>query len=253
MSDGLSGVKYTPASPEEDPEDCCPSDAVSLKMAYMTSSHGGGTIPFSGDTLRQGTTLPTPAAAKTTCPSSQAVLNVTHPYYDFQDSDDNDSDCEGGGGAGGCDSGDPSASSPGLLPNGNPSLNNHSAQYYPGSRQAYPTHQHHTPLSEKTSMDSSSGRQPQHSSEIRDTMELRGFSKSPLSRGSQAGSKGHCMCCMMCIFLLSTAGLGAVLALACAGKVELRSPDPKPSVVSHSNGGFKIDRLGDEKVTSQVS
>ena len=59
------------------------------------------------------------------------------------------------------------------------------------------------------------------------------------------------MCCMMCVFLLSTAGLGAVLALTYAGKVQLMPAAPRHT--SHSNGGFKIDRLGDEKVEVQVS
>ncbi|KAK7104946.1 hypothetical protein V1264_019582 [Littorina saxatilis] len=259
LSDGLAAVKYTPASAEEDPEDRF-SDTG--KLVYMTST---GSAPVNGDVLYQGRATTTMySSVSPPPPPISSTLNGTYPYYDYNDTDDNESE------VGGCDSGD-LCSSPSRLPNGTPLLPlNHSTQ----QQQQYNTHTsttnasnnptnhnhmhnnnssnhiHHPTLSEKTSVDSTTGYNRHHRhDELRDSRDL---SKSPLSRrSSRPGGKGRCMCCMMCVFLLSTAGLGAVLALTYAGKVQLMPSAPRHT--SHSNGGFKIDRLGDDKVLVQVS
>lgn len=234
LPDGLSGVRYTPASAEEDPEDSC-SDTS--KLAFLASV--GGTVPISGDVAYSTRTMSSSTAA--TSPPVSATINGACPYYDFQDTDENES--EGGG----CDSGG-DLCSPSRLPNGNPLLPNHSSHIHSNHNHMHHNN-HHPPLSEKTSVDSTGQHRHGHRhSELRDSRDL---SKSPLSRRSRPGSKGRCMCCMMCVFLLSTAGLGAVLALTYAGKVQLMPAAPRHT--SHSNGGFKIDRLGDEKVEVQVS
>lgn len=239
LSDGLSGVRYTPASAEEDPEDNC-SDTG--KLAFLSSLPGppvhGVDVAYSARTMSSSTAP--------TSPPVSATLNGTYPYYDFQDTDENESE----GGGGGCDSGDLCSPSH-RLPNGNPLLPNHSSSSHNNSNHNHTHHNnhHHSALSEKASVDSTGGQLGRHHrhNELRDSRDL---SKSPMSRRSRPGSKGRCMCCMMCVFLLSTAGLGAVLALTYAGKVQLVPATPRHT--SHSNGGFKIDRLGDEKVVVQV-
>ncbi|XP_076461716.1 membrane metallo-endopeptidase-like 1 [Babylonia areolata] len=271
--DGLSGVLYTPASAEDDLED---SLSDTGKLTYVTSR--GGTIPLNGDLSHHhhhlhghpagplsssvtSSTSTTTTCTTTTTPCPPPVRDTpsltSYPYYDFQDTD-NESD------GGGCDSAEPS--SPSRLPNGKPLLSDfpsphnhhhhlhHHNQQHHHNNHTYHNNPHlHAPLSEKISVDST-GRHNLHATEFGDSRDLRELSKSPLSRTSRAGGKGRFMCCMMCIFFLSTAGLGIVLALACAGKVQL-GPGPEhllhPSHVSHSNGGFQGNRLDGEKVLVQ--
>ncbi|KAL8561799.1 hypothetical protein ACOMHN_010733 [Nucella lapillus] len=235
-SDGLSGVRYTPASAEEDPEDIL-SDTG--KLTYVTSR--GGTVPLNGDcdgplSTSAVTTATTTATTLSSPPIRDTACVANYPYYDFQDTDN---ESEGGG----CDSAEPS--SPSRLPNGKPLLCDYPSNY------PLPHHNPHAPLSEKISVDSTGRHLP--GTEFEDSRDLRELSKSPLSRTSRAGGKGRFMCCMMCIFFLSTAGLGVVLALACAGKVQLGPHPEHPSHISHSNGGFQTDRLGEDKVLVQVS
>ncbi|XP_076458335.1 membrane metallo-endopeptidase-like 1 isoform X2 [Babylonia areolata] len=300
FADGLSGVRYTPTSAEEDPEDSCCSDTTTGgKLAFVrglggVSTAGGSpgcgslsgpgpgpgpeAAPMNGDVVHSsgGRSLSSSTAA-TSPPVSASLLNATFPYYDYQDTEDeNDESEEGeeegeeeeGGGCdivGGEDRPSPTSSSSTRLPNGHP--HQHSSTTTPmhhpyHDHQNNNHHQHHPHLGEKISGDSSDlyNNHPHHNNHHqhhnnqyqhhpqghRDSRILRELSKSSLSRRSaRAGGKGRCLCCMMCIFLLSTAGLGAVLALTYAGKVDL-GPDPSSSSSSsssstshtaHSNGG----------------
>jgi hypothetical protein len=231
-------------------------------------------VPPHGRTLSSSTYLSSPPPSAMTTGSCS-----TYPYYDFQDTDDND-DSE----MGGSNNGDLCSSLTGLKCNGGTGdggtlLSNHSSHHHPYShQQQHANHvgtacnntnslklNAHQTVCEKVNLDCSDSalNGGRHRHLMRgypgDSMgrESRDLSKSPLSgrSRSQRGSKGRCMCCMMCIFLLSTAGLGAVLALTYAGKVTLRPPDTQPHAthVTHSNGGTKLDRLGEDKSHIQVS
>lgn len=75
----------------------------------------------------------------------------------------------------------------------------------------------------------------------------RDLSKSPTSRGINHGNS-RCLCCMLLVFVLSTAGLTAVLVLMYLGKLQLA---PLPSVHSYNEEGRA--RLGEGALIREVS
>ena len=243
-ADPLPSVKYTAANRDDDLDDSLGSQDTLGKLAFITTDTGHNR------TLSSSTAVSSP-------PPSAMTMSSNNPYYDFHDTDDNDeSELCGADSNGDLCTPTPADSLTGLPCNGNGTIKSysHSYQNHNSNSLKHPNHNHHPSISEKTSCDSTLGRHrpPRHM----DMMDSRDFSKSSLTRrrGHDPGSKGRCMCCMMCVFLLSTASLGAVLALTYAGHVTLRPQDhaQRTSFVTHSNGGSKIDRLGDEKVITKV-
>nr|KAG5695083.1 hypothetical protein BaRGS_015059 [Batillaria attramentaria] len=234
-SDGLSSVRYTPAAMDEDPEDM---GSDSSKLAFISSCGA----PLNGDVVR------TLSTSTTTSPPASAT-SAAYPYYDFQDTDENESEgggCDigiGGGGGGGGNGGGGGVDYP-----YSPSHTQHPSQQSltkdPFHNNNHSNHNHHNHVH---SNHNSLEKDHMHSRNNSDMRDFRDLSKSPLSLSRRRrGGKGRCMCCMMCVFLLSTAGLGAVLLLIYAGKVELVPSWPENS--SHANGGCSIDRLEDQKV-----
>lgn len=78
-----------------------------------------------------------------------------------------------------------------------------------------------------------------------DWRDSRDFSKSPMSRTAPANSR--CLCCMLLIFILSTAGLSTVLVLMYMGMLEFAPSPPMQSFV----GQGRV-RLGDGALIREV-
>lgn len=215
--DPMAAVRYTPAAVDDDVDDAC---SEHNRLSFLSGP------PLNGDIVHSNFT-------PTTTPS--ATANSPYPYYDFQDTDDNES--EGAG----CEVSDPC--SPAILQHGGSCGVGVGVGVSVGGGG-------NNSLEKRPSRNSSSGSRHGHA-RYSERSDSRDLSKSPMSRASRTrGGKGRCMCCMMCVFLLSTAGLAAVLALTYAGEMQLTSVSTHHTA---NNGGVKTDRLEDEKVMVQVS
>ncbi|XP_025099041.1 uncharacterized protein LOC112566849 isoform X2 [Pomacea canaliculata] len=213
--DPMAAVRYTPAAVEDDVDDAC---SEHNRLSFLSGP------PLNGDIVHSSFT-------PTTTPS--ATANSPYPYYDFQDTDDNES--EGAG----CEVSDPC--SPASLQHGGSCGVGLGVGVSVGGGG-------NNSLEKRPSRHSSSGSRHGHA-RYSERSDSRDLSKSPMSRASRTrGGKGRCMCCMMCVFLLSTAGLAAVLALTYAGEMQLTSVSTHHTA---NNGGVKTDRLEDEKVMVQ--
>lgn len=84
--------------------------------------------------------------------------------------------------------------------------------------------------------------QPRHL----DWRDSRDFTKSPTSRAAQGNSR--CLCCMLLIFILSTAGLSTVLVLMYMGMLEFSAGSKAEAYV----GPGRV-RLGDGALVREVS
>lgn len=77
------------------------------------------------------------------------------------------------------------------------------------------------------------------------------LSKSPTSRGMNQGNN-KCLCCMLLVFVLSTAGLAAVVVLMHLGKLQL-APIPNVRNYNDQNGARLLDGSLVREVSTSVN
>ena len=76
----------------------------------------------------------------------------------------------------------------------------------------------------------------------------RELSKSPTGRGPRASGNNRCLCCMLMVFVLSSAGLSAILLLMYLGKLQLA---PIPTIREYLEEGKP--KLGEGALLREVS